>query len=171
MRLLNLAFRIATAISALAFPVAAAGAQDAARSGPLYDELARMDRELFNAAFVDCDQAKFGSLFTDDAEFYHDRTGASYGENVRKLQNCPRDNGVSRTLIPGSLQVYPIGGYGAVQMGRHTFAREGEQGAEIAQFVHLWNRKDGQWRLSRVLSFDHRPMADQDRRTDPDARP
>jgi len=157
MRLLNLVCRIAAAILALAFPVAAAGAQDAARSGPLYDELARMDRELFDAAFVDCDPARFASLFTGDAEFYHDKTGASYGESVRKLQNCPRDNGVSRTLVPGSLEVYPISGYGAVQTGRHTFAREGEQGAESAQFVHLWNRKDGQWRLSRVLSFDHRP--------------
>lgn len=28
---------------------------------------------------------------------------------------------------------------------------------EAAQFVHLWNRENADWRLARVLSFDHRP--------------
>ncbi len=124
---------------------------------PLFAELARMDQELFDAAFVTCDQIKFRSLFTEDAEFYHDRTGAAYGEDVRTLKSCPRDNGVRRVLVPGSLEVYPIANYGAVQIGRHLFTREGEQGAEVAKFVHLWQEKDGVWRLARVLSFDHRP--------------
>lgn len=134
-------------------------AQDAARSGPLFEELARMDHELFEAAFVTCNASKFRALFTDDAEFYHDRTGASVGEAARTLKSCPRDNGVTRTLQPGSLEVYPMQGYGAIQIGRHVFARKGEPGSEIAKFVHLWKRDDGVWRLARVLSFDHRPSA------------
>lgn len=132
-------------------------AQDATRSGPLFDELARMDRELFEAAFVTCDAGRFRALFTDDAEFYHDRTGASFGEAARTMKSCPRDNGVTRTLIPGSLEVYPMQGYGAVQIGRHSFARKDEPGAEVARFVHLWKLDNGGWRLARVLSFDHRP--------------
>lgn len=146
----------------LALATTSAWAQDSARSGSLYDELARMDRELFDAAFVSCDQAKFASLFTGDAEFYHDRTGAAFGESVTQLRSCPRDNGVRRTLIEGSLEVYPIKDYGAIQMGRHTFTRDGEPGVEIAQFVHLWRYSEGEWRLARVLSFDHRPMTAQD---------
>lgn len=141
----------------LATCAAVCPAQDAARSGPLYDELAQMDKELFEAAFVTCDAGKFRSLFTDDAEFYHDRTGAAVGESVRTLKSCPRDNGVTRTLVPDSLEVYPMQGYGAIQVGRHTFARHGEPGAEAAKFVHLWKRENGVWRLARVLSFDHRP--------------
>ena len=137
-------------------------AQDSSSSGLLYDELARMDKELFDAAFITCDQSKFRSLFTEDAEFYHDRDGATYGESVRTLKSCPRDNGVRRVLVPGSLEVYPIMNYGAVQIGRHSFTREGEQGSEIAKFVHLWQKKDGVWRLSRVLSFDHRPSGVED---------
>jgi hypothetical protein len=132
-------------------------AQDPARSGPLYDELARMDSALFEAAFVTCDADKFREIFTEDAEFYHDRTGASRGDDVRTLKSCPRDNGVTRTLVPGSLEVYPMQGYGAIQIGRHTFARAGEPGSEIAQFVHLWKREGDTWKLARVLSFDHRP--------------
>ena len=136
-------------------------AQDSVRSGQLYDELARMDRELFEVAFVTCSAEKFRALFTEDAEFYHDRTGASYGDAARTLKSCPRDNGVTRTLVPGSLEVYPMQGYGAVQIGRHIFARKGEPGSEAAKFVHLWKRDGGAWRLARVLSFDHRPSGPQ----------
>lgn len=132
-------------------------AQESARSGRLFDELARMDSELFEAAFVTCDASRFRAMFTDDAEFYHDRTGAAVGEAVRTMKSCPRDNGVTRTLVHGSLEVYPMQGYGAVQMGRHVFARKGEPGSEEARFVHLWKLDNGVWRLARVLSFDHRP--------------
>lgn len=163
--------RLIASISILALAVSSAGAQESPRSGPVHDELAKMDRELFEAAFVTCDQAKFSSLFTDDAEFYHDRTGASYGETVKQLRSCPRDDGVKRTLVAGSLEVYPIKDFGAIQMGRHTFTREGEPGVEIAKFVHLWRHSDGTWRLARVISFDHRPMTDQDKSTASDAQP
>ncbi|MDC8772516.1 nuclear transport factor 2 family protein [Roseateles albus] len=136
-------------------------AQDDVRSGPLYDGLARMDSALFEAAFISCDAAKFKAIFTEDAEFYHDRTGASFGNDVRTLKSCPRDNGVTRTLVPGSLEVYPMQGYGALQIGRHIFAKAGEPGSEVAQFVHLWKREGDTWKLARVLSFDHRPSAQQ----------
>lgn len=137
-------------------------AEDTSRSGPLFDELARMDKALFDAAFVNCDAGKFRALFTDDAEFYHDRTGLAVGEAARTMKSCPRDNGVTRTLVADSLEVYPMQGYGAIQIGRHVFARKGEPGAEAAKFVHLWKRDpDGAWRLARVLSFDHRPAGQQ----------
>ena len=144
----------------LATSAAASPAQDSARSGPLHDELAAMDARLFDAAFVACDGAAFKALFSDDAEFYHDKTGASFGDAARTLKSCPRDSGVTRTLVPGSLEVYPMQGYGAVQMGRHVFRRAGEPGAEEARFVHLWKREGAGWRLTRVLSFDHRPAVE-----------
>ncbi|MCE4558093.1 nuclear transport factor 2 family protein [Roseateles cellulosilyticus] len=140
----------------LAMLATASWGQDLARSGPLFDELAGMDARLFDAAFVTCDAAAFKALFSDDAEFYHDKTGASFGDAVRTLKSCPRDNGVTRTLVAGSLEVYPINDYGAVQLGRHVFRRAGEPGAEEAKFVHLWKREGTGWRLARVLSFDHR---------------
>jgi len=138
-------------------------AQDMARSGQLFEVLARMDAELFEAAFVTCNASRFRALFTDDAEFYHDRTGLSVGDAARTMKSCPRDDGVTRTLVPGSLEVYPMKGYGAIQIGRHVFARKGEPGSEVAKFVHLWKHEDGAWRLARVLSFDHRPSGEQQR--------
>lgn len=124
-----------------------------------------MDAELFEAAFVTCDAHKFRLMFTEDAEFYHDKTGASQGEAARTLKSCPRANGVTRTLVPGSLEVYPMHGYGAIQMGSHVFAKSGEPGSEVAKFVHLWKREVSGWRLARVLSFDHRPSASDQRQS------
>jgi hypothetical protein len=150
--------RSLVSVLALALAAPLAGAEDTPRSGRLFDELAAMDRELFEAAFVNCDREKFRSLFTGDAEFYHDRDGAMTGPKVTELRGCPRDEGVRRVLVEGSLEVYPIRDFGAIQIGRHTFTRDGEEGSEIAQFVHLWRYSGGQWRLARVLSFDHRPL-------------
>ena len=150
--------RLAQLAAGVAFSLSASLASaEVSSDGRLYDELSTMDRELFTAAFVTCDEEKFRSLLTDDVEFYHDKTGPRYGEDVGKLRSCPGNNGVKRTLVPESLEVYPISGYGAVQIGRHTFTREGEKGTEIAKFVHLWKSNDGKWKLARILSFDHRP--------------
>jgi hypothetical protein len=149
--------RLASALI-LVLAASVVNAEDTPRSGHLFDELAAMDRELFEAAFVNCDREKFRSLFTEDAEFYHDRDGAMTGRQVTELRGCPRDDGVRRVLVEGSLEAYPIKDFGAVQIGRHTFTKEGEEGTETAQFVHLWRYSDGQWRLARVLSFDHRPL-------------
>ncbi len=155
----------------LALAASDASAEDTPQSGRLYDELAAMDRELFDAAFVDCDRAKFSALFTEDAEFYHDRDGAMTGEQVTELRGCPRDEGVTRTLVEGSLEVYPIKNFGAIQTGRHMFTKAGEVGTGIAKFVHLWRFRDGQWRLARVLSFDHRPLTEADGKPAPAAQP
>jgi hypothetical protein len=59
-----------------------------------------------------------------------DKAGASFGDAARTLKSCPRDNGVTRTLVPGSLEAYPMKDCGAVQIGRHVFKRAGEPGAE-----------------------------------------
>ena len=148
-------FRLVGAL--LAAYTSVCSAQEMTRSGQLFDALAGMDKELFDTAFVNCDASRFRALFTDDTEFYHDRTGLAAGEAARTMKSCPRDSGVTRTLIPGSLEVYPMQGYGAIQIGRHIFARKGEPSAEVAKFVHLWKQESGVWRLARVLSFDHKP--------------
>ena len=136
---------------------------DGLRAGPLFDELAHLDGLLFEASFVSCDAAKANAFFTEDVEFYHDRDGLSTGEQVREntrrlTASCPAKRGIVRTLVPGSLRVYPIQGYGAMQVGVHRFDERGAATSTVAQFISLWRRQDGQWRLARVVSFDHRAV-------------
>lgn len=136
-------------------------------AGPLFDELARMDSAMFEASFVTCDAAKANAIFAEDIEFYHDKDGLSSGEQVREntrrlTASCPRKNGVTRTLVPGSLRVFPIEGYGAVQVGVHRFDERGAATSTLARFVSVWRMQDKTWRLARVFSLDHRavPAAD-----------
>ncbi|GGA77692.1 DUF4440 domain-containing protein [Arenimonas soli] len=129
--------------------------------GALFDELAEMDRRIFEASFVTCDAEVVNAIFTDDVEFYHDKAGFSRGEQVREntrnlTASCPAKQGITRTVVPGSLRVYPMEGYGATQVGVHRFDEEGAQTSTLARFVHVWQRQeDGSWRLPRVLSLDH----------------
>ena len=136
---------------------------DGLRSGKLFEELARMDSILFDASFVTCDAAKANAIFADDVEFYHDKDGFSAGEQVRKntrqlTASCPATHGVTRTIVPGTLRVYPIEGYGAMQVGVHRFDERGAATSTVAQFISLWHNQNGQWRLARVVSFDHRSV-------------
>jgi hypothetical protein len=136
---------------------------DGLRSGALFDALAQMDSDLFDASFASCDAAKANAIFTDDVEFYHDQAGFSVGEKVREntrrlTASCPGARGVKRTVVPGTLRVYPIEGYGAVQMGMHRFDERGASTSTLARFVSLWRWQEGRWRLARVLSLDHRSV-------------
>lgn len=133
------------------------------QSGELFDALAQMDRALFEASFETCDAAKANAIFADDVEFYHDQTGLSVGEQVREntrrlTASCPGRRGVKRTLVPGSLRVFPIQGYGAAQIGMHRFDERGAKTSTLARFINLWRFQDGRWRLARVLSLDHRAV-------------
>lgn len=133
------------------------------QSGPLFAALARMDSVLFDASFVSCNATTANAIFTDDVEFYHDQTGLSVREQVRDntrrlTESCPRNRGVTRTLVPGSLRIYPIEGYGAVQMGLHRFDERGATSSTLTRFVHVWRLDSGTWRLARVLSLDHHPV-------------
>ena len=124
----------------------------------LYDEIAHMDRVLFDA-FNARDLDKIKTLFTEDLEFYHDKGGLdSYKQSIDKIKNLfEQNNGLKRELVKGSLEVYPIKDYGAIEIGAHVFSHV-ENGKEVRgtfQFVNIWRKKDGGWKVARVISYDH----------------
>lgn len=57
-------------------------------------------------------------------------------------------------LVDGTLVVYPLKGYGAVEIGVHRFYHPYAQGHGEAKFLQLWQYKDGTWKITRVISFD-----------------
>lgn len=123
-------------------------------------KIAYMDSVLFNA-FNTCDVNMSKSLFTEDLEFYHDEGGLTdYTQNVNSiLQRCNRETKVRRELVKGSLEVFPIKDFGAVQIGSHRFYYT-EKGDEekldgTFRFVHIWKNVNGDWKISRVISYDH----------------
>jgi hypothetical protein len=118
-----------------------------------------LDAQLFDS-YNTCNLEKFSSFFVDDVEFYHDRGGVTLGRKAltESIKNniCGK---TTRELVPGSLEVYPIHGYGAVEIGVHRFHHpttppEKDVVGE-AKFIHLWQYKDGAWKITRVISYDH----------------
>ena len=125
-------------------------------SQPLHDTIARLD-SLFFDAYNNCKVDVMASLFSDSIEFYHDRGGLATSKpglmEALEKNICGK---VKRELLPGSIEVYPIPGYGAVQMGAHRFFNNQEAAAgwsRFAKFVHTWQNKNGQWQLTRVISL------------------
>jgi ketosteroid isomerase-like protein len=147
--------------SLLAAPISHAHAQTPA-ADPLFKTIQSLDTQLFDA-YNRCDLEKFGSLIADDVEFYHDKTGLSRGRPA--LIDGIRNNicgKVTRELVPGTLEVYPIANYGAVEIGIHRFHHPGHEdpgSVGEARFIHLWQNQDGVWKVARVISYDHQSMA------------
>ena len=129
-----------------------------AHSDALTVTVAKLDAELFDA-YNTCDLKKLGAMVSDDLEFYHDITGLMVGKqpflDAIKNNICGK---VTRSLTPGTLEVHPLNTYGAVEMGAHQFHHPGEQDHDVlgeARFVMLWRNKDGVWKLTRVISYEH----------------
>lgn len=130
-----------------------------ASSDELFRTISSLDTAVFDA-YNKCDIDKFATYFIDDLEFYHDQTGLTRSRQstieALKKNVCGK---VRRELVPGTLQVYPLKGYGAIEMGVHVFCdpKLGKcgEGSGEAKFIHLWQNNDGEWRITRVISYDH----------------
>ncbi len=135
----------------------------------LYLTLKKNDSLLFAEGFNHCRIEAFEHLISEDLEFYHDKGGLTTNKedflnNVRNNICSSPDKKPIRKLVPGSLQVFPLyrNGelYGAIQKGQHDFFIK-EPDKELYQtstalFTHLWLLVDGEWKLKRVLSYDHK---------------
>src|SRR3989442_12528769 len=108
--------------------------------------IATLDAALFDS-YNRCDLEKFSSFFVDDVEFYHDQGGVTLGKE--KLTESVKNNicgKVTRELVPGTLQVHPMKGYGAVEIGVHRYHHPGHEDTESvgeAKFSNLWKCKNG----------------------------
>lgn len=123
---------------------------------PLFTKIQSLDAKFFEA-YNHCDLATLSSMIADDLEFYHDKTGVAYGRQSLldgiKQNICGK---VTRQLVPGTLEVYPIAHYGAVEIGVHRFYHPGDpNNVGEAKFITLWENKDGVWKISQAISFDH----------------
>lgn len=125
---------------------------------------------LFWISYNTCDTAGNKQFFTTDVEFYHDKGGLTLGaENLSasmKKNLCGTTNfRLRRAAVAGSYNVFPLrnsnGIYGAILSGEHLFYII-EKGKEErldgqAKFTHVWILQNNTWKMSRILSYDHKP--------------
>lgn len=131
-----------------------------ASAGVLRDEILAADRQLFDA-YNTCNIAQFSRSLGADLEFFHDTTGLTgHGWNVDALKTrCAEQTKYRRSLDEQSMQVFPIPGYGAMEIGTHRFYETLPGGSEKLDanpdFANVWKQTPDGWKLTRVLSYGH----------------
>lgn len=158
----------ATLLLAFAFGVGPASAQqipplDSIKSQADLDKAsATLDTAFFDA-YNKCDVAKFKSYLADDLEFYHDQQGGILSKDglteILKTYICGKEK---RELVSGTLQAHQMTGYGALVMGVHRFypvAPNSTSQVVEEKFIELWQYKDAGWKITRVINYDHRVVA------------
>lgn len=125
-------------------------------SDALYDTVFALDQRFFEA-YNTCDMDTQAALLADNIEFYHDQGGLSTSKEAilkgTKENICGK---VSRTLVPGSLEVSPIPGFGAAVVGLHQFKNNTEPVGTLSKesrFVAIWKKTDTTWQMTRIISL------------------
>ena len=128
----------------------------------LFDTISVLDTAVFDS-FNDCSSPgqleKHASYFAPGVEFYHDTGGVTWTRqemiaNTEKYV-CGK---FRRELVSGSLKVFPLQDFGAIEQGIHRFCQFKTGDCEgMADFLIVWRNQGDTWQITRVLSYGHRP--------------
>jgi hypothetical protein len=158
-RFVILAYATLLAACATTQPKPPERAPDAA--DPLFETISQLDTAVFDAFNQCSDPAQLqrhASYFDEDVEFYHDKGGVTWNRKDM-LANTEKYvcGHFARKLVSGSLRVYPIKDFGAIEQGTHTFCQFKDSTCEgAADFLIVWRNDGGIWRVTRVMSYGHR---------------
>jgi hypothetical protein len=124
-------------------------------SQELYNDIIKQD-SIYFTAYNNCDMEKQAAMYSDSIEFYHDRGGLTRSKQIIldgiKNNICGK---VTRELVKGTIEVYPIHDFGAIEMGQHMFHNNQEKNdtPHPSKFIIIWQHVDDQWFISRVVSL------------------
>ncbi len=124
----------------------------------LHDSIVYLD-SVFFAAYNTCNinLETHANFYDDSIEFYHDKGGLM--NNKQEIVEATKKNvcgKVTRELVKGSIEVYPIKGYGAIEMGLHKFHNNTDASSanvRAGKFVIIWKHKNNQWKITKVISL------------------
>lgn len=139
--------------------------------GAKLTEDVRAADDRFFALYFDtrCHEPEIRAMIADDIEMYHDKGGViatsadQFMADYRKFcasRAAPDAWRSRRELVPESLKVDPVPGFGAIEDGDHRFYERRGDGPErlagMAHFTQLWVKDGESWKLKRIFSFSHR---------------
>lgn len=124
----------------------------------LYQKIKLCDSLVFDA-LNKRDTSTFNSYFDKGLEFYHDQSGLTgYEQTTSFLKSLiTQKSDLQRSLVKQSFEVFPIPGYGAMEYGEHRFCHteNGKEQCAVFKFMHVWKNENGQWKITRVISYGH----------------
>lgn len=121
----------------------------------LHATVAKLDSLYFDA-YNKCDMKTQANLYSENLEFFHDKGGlATSKKDILKSIEENICGKVTRTLVKGSLEVYPIHNYGAILMGYHKFHNKLEPNAKSipSKFIVVWKQNKDNWKITKVISL------------------
>ncbi len=124
----------------------------------LFNTIVHLD-SLFFDAYNNCSTQLdyYATFYSDSTEFYHDQGGLMTSK--KQMVDATEKNicgKVTRELIKGSIEVYPIKGYGAIEIGLHRFHNNQEPPGtkfRVGRFMIIWQEENNQWKIKRVVSL------------------
>ena len=121
----------------------------------LYRTVVKLDSTFFHA-YNTCDLTTQDAFYSDNIEFFHDKSGLETSK--KKILDATKENicgKVTRELVKGSIEVSPLPGYGAVELGMHMFHNNQEPNAKphASRFVIIWKNDNGKWTITKVISL------------------
>jgi len=139
--------------------------QPAGNAAKVADAVRAADAAFWRA-YNRCDATTMARGFTEDAEFYHDKTGLTVTRPaiVRSIMDGPCADPAALQLrrepVAGSERYYALAGGFAILSGEQRFLSRTRGGPlqhdGIARYVEIWQATPQGWQMRRVLSFDHR---------------
>ncbi len=158
----SLAFACAFALAGSAMATQAADTPSS--EVELASAIAALDAAAFDS-FNHCEAPGrldlYASFFEPDVEFYHDLGGVTWTRDAMIEQTRANVCGkFQRELVPGTLKVWPIKGYGALARGEHRFCHY-KSGATThpcegqAEFTIVWRQQGKAWTITRAFSYGH----------------
>ncbi|ULC60309.1 nuclear transport factor 2 family protein [Flaviramulus sp. BrNp1-15] len=121
---------------------------------------------IFWEGFNTCNLSILKDYISDDLEFYHDKNGLTVGAEIflkvtdKNLCTSKGQWRLRREVVTGSVKIYPINNYGAIMSGEHQFFITENNKPEyldgISKFTNIWQLKENKWKMTRVLSYDHK---------------
>ncbi len=124
----------------------------------LYKTIVALDSTFFGY-YNSCDVnlEKYGDFYSENIEFYHDKGGIMTSKKDiiegTKKNICGK---VTRELVKGSIEVYPIKDFGAIEIGLHKFHNNTEPAnaeSHAGRFMVIWKKENNQWKITRVVSL------------------
>jgi hypothetical protein len=159
----RMCFMLACAASSLAIAVPAQHDGQVAEQSSLYITVSRLDTGLFDS-FNHCSSPaqlkKHASYLAPNLEFYHDKGGVTWTRRDYMAKTGKNVCGhYRRVLIPGTMEVFPIKDYGAIEQGRHKFCEiDSDKCFGEAQFLIVWHHVPDKWVATRIFSYGHQAM-------------
>ncbi|MBK9490987.1 MAG: nuclear transport factor 2 family protein [Haliscomenobacter sp.] len=123
----------------------------------LYETIVKLD-SIFFGAYNTCNTnlEKYASFFSENIEFYHDQGGLMTSKqdiiDATKRNICGK---VTRELVKGSIEVYPIKDFGAIEIGLPNFIiiKTSRYNLKAGRFMVIWENKNNDWKIRRVVSI------------------